>query len=286
MGNTCCGEDSTPDGASKRRSPRRRFNDGDYIDTTPALRLPTSEGDNNKSSVNVHPTTEPDSLPPSPPRMQRRSSSSFEQSPNRAHRQPITPLDAPAGAGGSGSSPGDPMAAPTFLAHVNGSRSHPVGRLVFELWCVYLNDIDRDGGDERAALESSSSDAFRGGSGNNNNGGSNGHRRSTHIASTANFGDADVSQTATSTRVEKWATQHASEGVSHESVDELAQDFMRYLKEDIRGRGWGGEFDFDIQGFDATGVLRVTINLQRHSELEFTTNSFVIVCKYHSVSLL
>ena len=100
------------------------------------------------------------------------------------------------------------------------------------------------------------------------------------------FGEGvDVSHSASSTRIEKWATQHATEAVTHESVEEVVQAFLPYLREEIKTFGWGGEFAYEQSGFDTNGVVAVTIKLMRFDGDE-SAHTYEIVVDYHSISLL
>jgi hypothetical protein len=123
-----------------------------------------------------------------------------------------------------------------------------------------------------------------GGSGNNNNKPIS--RSSEVFFNQKMFGDnVQVSHSSNMTRVEKWATLHASEAVTHESVEEVVQAFLPFLKEDVKNRGWGGEFEYDQQGFDVTGVVSVGIKLVRFDGEDMPHN-YNIVVNYHAISLL
>lgn len=180
-----------------------------------------------------------------------------------------SPHGSPGGGGAPVKSPASDAAdAARFLGFVNGEQSHAVARSLFDTWCVFLGGIQK--ADEDALLFGGT-DGFGG-----DGGGGVGGRAS------ANYGDASVSTTANTTRVERWATQDATECVSHQSCDEVARQFMRYLKHDLRARSWAGSFDYDIQGYDSTGLLTVRVNTQRPQG----DHSLQMVLNYHAVSLL
>lgn len=180
-----------------------------------------------------------------------------------------------------GASPGgavspalDPEAGATqFLQYVNGSKSNAVARSVFECWCIYLSELEKADAqktDDLLLSDDNFSNAIVSAATRNNRliGG--------------NYGDADVQSTVASTRVEKWATLHASEAVTHESIDEMMKSFMLYLKHDLRSRGWGGEYGYSMQGYEITGVVTVEIRTERI----VGSNSLTLVTNYHAVSLL
>lgn len=211
-----------------------------------------------------------------------------------------------------------------FLRFVNGSQSHAVARVLLEQWCIILNAISKEDEDRKQHINSASGavgggtttnggsllhiagadddldlDGFGGGGSNKNAGGGNNNGGGGSIILPSSFmkgkeiyfnqrmfGEGvDVSHSASTTRIEKWATQHASEAVTHESTEEVVQAFLPYLREEVKHFGAGGEFQYDQQGFDVTGVVGVTIKLVRFDGEE-CPHTYEIVVNYHSISLL
>jgi hypothetical protein len=100
-----------------------------------------------------------------------------------------------------------------------------------------------------------------------------------------NFGPGvELAQVSTShTRLSKWATQHPSEAVTHQSVEEIVQDFLPALQEEIGCRGWSGEVEYEQEGFDSNGVVSVSIILVNKNNEQHT---FEISVEYHAVCLI
>ena len=58
--------------------------------------------------------------------------------------------------------------------------------------------------------------------------------------------------------VDFWTTTEET-AVSHPSVDEVGKAFLHYLEMDLRHRGWGGDFDYTVEGMETEGCLQVQV---------------------------
>lgn len=85
---------------------------------------------------------------------------------------------------------------------------------------------------------------------------------------------------------EMWATTQQEEGVTHQSVDEVGQAFLQYLRNDLTLRSWGGEFDYSVAGVATQGYLRIAakIDMGAHSEAPSDEHAWEIRIHYHSKS--
>lgn len=59
---------------------------------------------------------------------------------------------------------------------------------------------------------------------------------------------------------EPWANTQTNP-VTHPSVDGVGKAFLKYLKNDLLLRSWGGDFDYEVAGVATQGYLRVAAKL-------------------------
>jgi hypothetical protein len=83
---------------------------------------------------------------------------------------------------------------------------------------------------------------------------------------------------------EMWATTQQEEGVTHQSVDDVGQAFLQYLRNDLTLRGWGGEFDYSVAGVATQGYLRIAAKIDMGALRDMPTDEYTweIRIHYHS----